>query len=478
MVVSLYTSRITLELLGIDDFGVYNVVGGLVTLFAFLSRTLTASFNRFICIGIAKDDENEINHIVGASLLIQLAIILFVFLTGESLGVWYINNYLVISPAKLKSAHIVFQFSVATFIANLFTSTYNSIIVSYERMSVYAYICIFEVLSKLALVFALSISDSNRLAYYSAYMFGVQAVVLLIYILYVKKSFPSIKPIYVGAKTYIYQMLSFAGFGFVGSFAFVAKNQGLNLLLNLFGGPALNAARAISFQVYTAVYNFVGNFQTAFSPYILKKQELDNDSTCNHDVGIFTTISFAIMSILIIPLIFFVNPILHLWLGNNIPEYTTNFTILILLIGVCEAISSPLQNIIYGSGNIRSLQIGSFLVQFIVLFFSYVLLKNGYEPSIIYVIDLIFNILLVAFRIFIAAKVTSLNPKYYMVHTMLPIILTIALCYSMYLITPDLIIFKFGGIIICECFVIGLSLKIVPKPILQSIVIRIKNMIH
>ena len=473
LLVSLYTSRVTLEMLGIDDFGVYGVIGGVVALFAFLSRTLTASFNRYICIGIAHDDQAEINNVVGASMIIQLIIIAVVLIVGETLGIWFINNYLVIAPEKLTAAHVVFQISVVTFIINIFTSAYTSIIISYERMSIYAYICIFEVVGKLAVVYALSLSESNRLELYAGYICGVQLMVLLIYYWYVRRQYPAISPLLKNSAKYVKDMLSFAGYGFLGSFAFVAKNQGLNFLLNIFGGPALNAARAISFQVYTAVYNFVGNFQTAFSPYLLKRQTLNSKETCNTDVRIFTQVSFCIMVILMIPILYATPQIIHFWLGDNVPEYTISFTRLILLIGLCEAVSAPLLNIINGSGNIARLQITAFVVYLSVIVISYLFLKKGAFPNAVYYIDLASNVFMVFMRIIIARYTTDLILSKYFKTTFLPIVLIVGLLAIIYTMLICSNINVFYCILIGEGVILIYAYGAIPKVIRTQIISKI-----
>ncbi len=473
LLVSLYTSRVTLEMLGIDDFGVYGVIGGVVGLFAFLSRTLTASFNRYICIGIAHNDQVEINHVVGASMMIQLIIIAVVLIVGETVGIWFINDYLVIAPEKLTAAHVVFQFSVVTFIVNIFTSAYNSIIISYERMSIYAYICIFEVIAKLAVVYALSLSDGSRLELYAGYICGVQLIVLVIYYWYVRKQYPMIRAALKNSAKYVKDMLSFAGYGFVGSFAFVVKNQGLNFLLNIFGGPALNAARAISFQVYTAVYNFVGNFQTAFSPYLLKRQTLNSKETCNTDVRIFTQVSFAVMVILMIPILYATPQIIQFWLGDNVPEYTISFTRLILLIGLCEAISAPLLNIINGSGNIARLQITAFVVYLSVIVISYLFLKKGALPNAVYYIDLASNIFMVFMRIIIARYTTDLILSKYFKTTFLPIVLIVGLLAIVYALPICLKVNIFYCIIMGEAVILLYAYLAIPKAVRVQIVNKI-----
>lgn len=473
LLVSLYTSRVTLELLGVDDFGVYGVIGGVVTLFSFLTRTLTASFNRYLCIGIAHDDENEINHVVGASMIIQALIVLTVLILGETIGIWFINNYLVIRPEKLVAAHIVFQFSVATFILNILTSAYNSIIISYERMSVYAYICIFEVIAKLAVVFALGLSVTGRLECYAGYLFGVQALILAVYYAYTKRAYPRIHADFKDSRPYVRSMISFAGFGFLGSFAFVAKNQGLNFLLNIFCGPALNAARSVSFQVYTAVYNFVGNFQTAFSPYILKRQTTDSESACNDDIKVFTVLSFGVMVFLMIPIWFVAPEIIHLWLGDNVPPYTVVFTRLILIIGLCEAVSAPLLNIINGSGRIKTLQIMAFIIYTFVVLCSYQFLKNGGSPSIVYYVDVIANVVMIGIRIIVAGNTTDLHPAEYMKVTFMPMIFVLSGIGLIYFCTEKNMVNSIAGILVSELLLMVYIYKYTPREIMRTIFKRL-----
>lgn len=477
LLVSLYTSRVTLELLGIDDFGVYGVIGGVVGLFAFLTRTLTTSFNRYLCRGIAKNNQIRINGIVSASLIIQFLIISIVLLIGEPVGLWFINNYLVVSPEKISAAHIVFQLSVLTFIVNIFTSAYNSIIISYERMSVYAYICIIEVVAKLMIVFALALSSSHRLELYSLYLFIVQCFVLVFYIWYVKNKYSEIAIKFNGCKKYVYSMISFAGYGFIGSFAFVVKNQGLNFLLNIFGGPALNAARTISFQVYTAIYNFVGNFQTAFSPYILKQQSINSQEACNRDVRIFTQMSFGIMVILMIPIWYAAKEIIHFWLGNNVPEYTIFFTRIILIIGLCEAVSAPLLNIIHGSGRIKTLQISALFIYLSTIAVSYILLHLGFQAYTVYYFDLCANICMFIIRIVIAKFVTDLKLRVYLHMTMLPIIIIISIISFVYILIYEGIMGVIPGILLSESIICVYIYLYTPTELRAIILDRIKQLI-
>lgn len=473
LIVSLYTSRVTLELLGIDDFGIYGVVGSIVGLFAFLSRTLTAALNRFFCASIASDDIESLRKILGATYIIQWIIIGIVIVICEIGGLWFIRNHMVVASEKINAVNIVFQFSIATFIVSIYSSVYNCIVISFERMTIYAYLCIFEVVAKLIVTFALGLLNEERLIYYSIFIFGVQLVTLLLYYIFVKRNYPLLIPNFRECRDYVKRMLSFAGYGFIGSFGFVVKNQCLNFLLNIFGGPVLNAARTISFQVYTAVYNFVGNFQTAFSPYILKNQHIDRLNTCNRDINIFTHLSFITMTILMIPIIFTTDEILHIWLGDNVPQWTAYFTRVILLIGLCEAISSPLQNIIYAEGRIKSLQILSLIANIAVVILSWGLLKIGYNPGIVYTIDLIANIILVSMRVMIAKSNTDLNIKYYIFRTALPMLAIVVPIFGLYYLSAYQIIPKWLGISLSELIIVLFALSIMPR----HIFIIVRNMI-
>lgn len=469
LVVSLYTSRVTLQLLGVDDFGVYGVVGSIVGLFAFLSRSLAAALNRFFCASIADDDTESLRKILGATHIIQWIIIGLVLIICEIGGLWFIRNYMVVASEKIAAVYIVFQFSIATFIVSIYSTIYNCIVISLERMTIYAYLCIFEVVAKLIVTFALGLLDEDRLIYYSIFIFGVQLVTLFLYYIFVKKHYPLLTPNFKDCRAYVKRMLSFAGYGFIGSFGFVVKNQSLNFLLNIFGGPVLNAARTISFQVYTAVYNFVGNFQTAFSPYMLKNQHIDQYNTCNRDITIFTHLSFVTMTILMIPIIFATDEILHVWLGNNVPQWTAYFTRIILIIGLCEAISSPLQNIIYADGRIKMLQYLSLFANVSVIAVSWIMLKQGLNSGVVYVTDLVGNIFLVFVRIMIASRNTDLNIQYYIKRTALPIIMVLIPLYGLYYISLNQIIPIWVGISLSELLTMVFAVAIMPRHFFISI---------
>ena len=433
LLVSLYTSRIILEILGVEDFGIYNVVGGVVAMLGFLSQSLTVTFQRFFCMEIAVNNVTEQRKILGASLILMAGIVSIVIALSETVGLWFIKNHLVIEPNRLSCAKIVFQTSIISFAFNLVKSIFNAIIISYERMTAYAYLCIVEVVSKLGIVYFLLLVNGDKLEAYAWLVLAVNAIYLQLYIGYCRIKFKEIKPSFNGYRMTLKKLFSFSSLSIIGSMSHIVKAQSLNFILNIFGGAVVNAARAISQQVYYAVYSFVSNFQTAFSSYQLKNTVVKNQSKNISDLYNFSFLSFHIMMLMIIPIVFNIDSILHLWLGDNVPRYTSLFTIMVLIMGIFDALSCPLINLINASGKIKTLQISIFIINISVIPFSILLLKMGMELTTVYVMDMIAVFWSYIARILVSWKHAAVEIGGYLCHLLLPvltIILSLTVIYA------------------------------------------------
>ena len=271
--VSLYTSRVILQSLGVIDYGVYNVVGGIVACMAFMLQSLVVSFQRFFCKYIPSNNNEMLSKILGSAILLIVMISVIVLVLVETVGIWFLNTKLSIPEERLFAANIVLQFSIVVFIVSLFQAIYNSVIISYERMNVYAYISIFDVVAKLAVAWIISIVTFDRLIAYSFLLVLVACFSFLLYFTYVTRTYKELRPVVSIGKNRetIKELFKFSGMSMVGTISHVAKSTGIGFLLNIFFGPSLNAARAISFQIYTAVSSFTQSFQTAFSPNMMKQ---------------------------------------------------------------------------------------------------------------------------------------------------------------------------------------------------------------
>lgn len=253
MVISLYTSRVILNALGVNDFGIYNVVGGVVAMFSILSGSLSAAISRFITFELGKKDEEGLKKVFSASVTIQLALSAIIVILIEAVGVWFLNEKMSIPANRMYAANWVLQFSVITFVINLISVPYNATIIAHERMSAFAYISIFEGVGKLAIAFLITLAPFDRLIFYSILMCSIAVAVRLVYGTYCKRHFVECTYHFRWDKELLKRMFGFAGWNFIGATSAILRDQGGNIILNLFFGPAVNAARGIANQVNNAM---------------------------------------------------------------------------------------------------------------------------------------------------------------------------------------------------------------------------------
>ena len=292
MVVSLYTSRVILNALGVEDFGIYNVVGGVVTMFSIISSSLSSAISRFLTYELGKGNQTKLNKIFSASVSIQLLLSLIIVVLIESVGVWFMNVKMTIPESRMTAANWVLQFSIVTFVINLISVPYNAAIIAHEKMSAFAYISILEAVCKLAIALLIMVSSIDKLIFYAILMCAVAVVIRFIYGHYCKKNFAECTYHFHWDKDILKQMFGFAGWNFLGSGSFLLMTQGVNILMNMFFGVTLNAARGVANQVDNAVQQFVTNFTTAINPQITKSYATGNLSYMHQLVSAGSKYSF------------------------------------------------------------------------------------------------------------------------------------------------------------------------------------------
>ena len=270
MAVSLYTSRVVLDALGVEDFGIYNVVGGVITLFSFVNGAMSSSTQRYITFELGKGNTSQLQKVFQTSMNVHLLVALLILFLGETAGLWFFYEKMVIPPLRMVSAFWVYQFSIFTMMIMVVSVPYNAVIIAHERMSTFAYISVFEVLLKLGIVYLLYLTSSDKLIVYAALLCFMQLLIRVIYGYYCSCHFDETRYQWGWDSKLFREMLCFGGWNLWGGFAAVLFTQGVNILLNLFFGPAVNAARGIAVQVQGAVTQFSTNFQTAINPQITK----------------------------------------------------------------------------------------------------------------------------------------------------------------------------------------------------------------
>lgn len=421
MAVSLYTSRVVLNALGVEDFGIYNVVGGVVAMFSVLSGSLSAAISRFITYELGKGNQENLNKIFSSAVTIQLGLAGIIILLAETIGIWFLNVQMNIPEVRMEAANWVFQFSILTFAINLISVPYNASIIAHEKMSAFAYISILEAVGKLFIAYLITIAPMDRLIFYAILMCVVALIVRFIYGNYCKRHFSECTYHFSWDKQLLKSMFSFAGWNFIGASSAVLRDQGGNVVINLFCGPAVNAARGIAFQVNNAVNQFVVNFMTALNPQITKSYAAGDRGYMMTLIFQGARLSFYMLLLLSLPILVNTHYILALWL-KIVPEHAVLFVQLILIFALSESISQPLITAMLATGKIRNYQIIVGGLQMMNLPLSYILLRLGYFPEVVIVIAICISQCCLAARLILLRGMIGLSITKYLKNVYLNII--------------------------------------------------------
>lgn len=425
MVVSLYTSRIVLQSLGAENYGIYNVISGIITIFAMLNLSLASQ--RFISFELGKKNFEKIRIIIKNFNLVNLLIGIIIIIIAETIGLWFLNTQMTIPSERLFAATITYQCTIISFISLIYSSTYISCVISYEHMSIFAAISIIEVLFKLLIASILPLfTNLDQLIIYAILMMLMQLSSNTCYMLYCKYKITGI-PLGCGFNSMVLkEILGFSMWMNVSGIFTWLSQQGLNLLLNIFIGPIVNAARGISMQVLGAVESFCTNFLKAVVPQITKAYSSQNFTTLNKLFILSSKYSFLLIFFISLPIFYQTDYVLTLWLGKNIPEFTTIF-IKLTLIWICLSIlSQPCMYVVQASGKIKTYQINDMAFCLLIFIASYASLKLSYPCWGIYVISIIFEIILLTIRIYIVSKKIPLKYTEYIRQVIFRLILVCA----------------------------------------------------
>lgn len=398
MIISLYTSRIILDVLGIEDYGIYNVVGGVVAMFSIISSTFSAAISRFITYELGKNDSQRLKVIFSTSINIQFILSFLVVVLGEIIGLWFINYKMQIPIVRLNAANWVFQCSLLTFVINLISVPYNACIIAHEQMKAFAFISILEVILKLTIVYSLLISPFDKLITYAILLVIVGLFIRIIYGAYCKQHFPECTYHLIYEKKILKEMLSFAGWSFLGNSVYILNTQGINILINIFFGVVLNAARGISTQIEGAILQFVNNFTMAINPQITKSY------AAGEKEYVFTLIcqgakySYILLLFFVIPFFLETESILSIWL-KKIPTYTAIFIKLSCLCILINSLGNSIITAISATGKIKTYHICITIISILIFPLTWLAYKNGLEVYSSYIIYLIIYIFLLFVRL-------------------------------------------------------------------------------
>ena len=379
MFVTLFTSRVVLDKLGVTDYGIYNVVGGVVAMLGFLNSSMSNAVQRYLSFEIGKNNDEGVNRIFNVSLLTHAGIAAFVFIALEIAGVWYLNTHMNIPTDRMDAANWVLQCSIFTTLFTIVQVPYNAIIISKEQMGIYAYISILEVILKLLVVYMLAIGTFDKLKLYSILIMIVTIGIMMVYRFYCASKYSEAKFRFVKDWNLLQQIVSFASWNMLGELAWVFTGQGVNIILNSFFGPIVNAARGLAEQVNGAVNRFVANFQTAVNPQLIKNYASNQLEEMKRLLYRSTRFSYYLLLALSLPIILKMDFILHLWL-KDVPDYTTGFCQLVLVCSLVSTLSNLLAQVARAYGKIRNYQLVVSVILFMNFPLSYIVLKMGYSP--------------------------------------------------------------------------------------------------
>lgn len=431
MAVQLYTSRVVLNTLGVIDYGLYNVVGGLVTMFAFLNGAMVTSTQRYITFELGKGNFQRLKEVFTTCVQIHLIISFVIIVLGETVGLWFLYEKMVIPEERFAAAMWVYQLSILTMCVQVMSVPYNSDIVAHEQMDVFAAISVIEVVLKLAVVYMLVIGDFDKLILYAVLIASIQLLIRFFYTKYCNKHYEESRLIRAFDKQLVKEMGKFMGWNIWGNLAGSLFGTGLNLLLNVFFGPVVNAARAIAVQVETAIANFSSNFLMAVNPQITKLYAQDDLKDMHKLIFRASKFTFFLMLTLSLPVIMETETILIVWL-KIVPDYTVIFLRLLLCIVTIDALARPLMTAAAATGDVKLYQslIGGILLSIVPI--GYVVLKLGGSPESVYIVHLVICIIAFLTRLWVVKPMIKLPIRQYFANVILPclVVMVTSVCLS------------------------------------------------
>lgn len=422
--ITLYTSRVILQVLGASDFGMYNVVGGVVAMLSFLTTAMQASYQRYYAYAMGEGSKDKVLHLFHCSLTVQTLLALFILIIAETVGLWFLNAKMVIEPDRMFAANWVYQASIVSFVLVVIQAPFTAIVTSNERMDLFAYVSVLDAVLKLGIVFLVKYSGGDKLIAYAFLMLLISVTDLALYVILCAKKL-NVTTIKLGKdKHAIRDLASFGGWGMMDSIAYTLKSNGLNIVINLFFGTIVNAARGIAYQILSAVNQFIAAFQNSFRPQMTKSYAAGDIPYLKRIYYSCTKLSYYLIITISLPILFETPYILHLWLGE-VPDHTVAFTRLVLLTAFVSAFANPTSGIAYSSGNIKWFTILVSTVNLLIVPVAYVFLKFGYSAESSMVVSLVLTVLAHVVRLFVVRKLAPMPISEYFKMVILP-----TMCYT------------------------------------------------
>lgn len=425
MAISLFTSRVILNTLGVEDYGIYNVVGGVVAMFGFINGSMSSATQRYITFALGKEDKNRLQKVFSTTLQIHTLIAGIIVLLGETIGLWFLYNIIQIPADRMDAAFWILQCSIMSTVIMIISVPYNADIIAHEKISAFAYISILEVILKLAIVYMLVVFPFDKLILFAFLMLAVQLLIRFCYSIYCNRHFEETKYMHVCDKDLFKEMTEFAGWSMFGNLSAVLYGQGLNVLLNVFFGPVVNAARAVALQVQNSIQGFVGNFQMAINPQITKTYARGDMSDMHKLMFRSARFSFFLLFFLSLPVLFETNFILTIWL-KTVPENTVTFLRIIICTSLIYSLANPLIIANQATGKVKKYQAVCGTILLLILPISYVCLLLGCPAYTVFIVHFIIESVTQVARMIMLRPLIGIRLRDYFQHIYAKVLLVVA----------------------------------------------------
>lgn len=429
LLLTLYTTRKVLEVLGIEDYGIYNVVCGFVSMFTFLNTALSNGIQRFHNYELGRNGVEGAIKVYNNAILIQLLLVIVVTILTETFGLWYINNRMVLPEPRIYAAKWIFHSSVISFVFIIFQAPYSAAVMAHERMSFYAIVNILDAILKLLIVYVIPISHTDGLIIYGILLSLISILNFILYLVYSKVHFKEIKITFQFDKSLFKSMLGFSGWNLIGTFAIIMKDQGINLVLNGFFGPIINAARGVAVQVNGGLNSFVSNITVPVRPQIVQSYSEGNTSRSIRLTYGICKLSSLCYYFLALPICMEIHTILQFWLGDNIPSHSESFIVLTLITAFTSNSHSAISNLVHAVGDLKKFQIYTSLIKLLSIPFSYFLLLKLSEPEVAFIVVLVLDIVAHFVGCAILSTITHFPLKDYFIKVIIPLMRTVVLAF-------------------------------------------------
>ena len=485
LIVSLYTSRVFLNVLGVVDYGISNVVAGFVSMFGFLNTSLSNGIQRFYNAEKGKSGKLGVTKVYNTSLIIQSILALIVFLLLETVGLWYLYEIMVIPVERFDVAFWLFQFSTISAVIVILQAPYSAAIMAYERMDYFAFVSIFDAALKLGFAFILPHIPADYLLMYGLFYLLIAIITFTLFWVYSKKNFKELRIQKVDGKGMVREMLSFSGWNFLGTFACMIREQGLNMLLNLFFGPVINAARGVAYQVSSALQGLVSNLGLAAKPQMIESYATGDSSRTIKLMYTMSKLSFIFLLVMSAPVISNIDYILHLWLGDVVPHHSAAFIVLIILTNFMNNLNAPLSNVVYATGKMKNYELTFSILNVLIIPFSFIALKLGAPAEFAFAIYFVMTIFVQIGCLLVLKTLVEISLKEYVCELIFPMLFTALVVASTTwiinqfveegLMRVGIVTIVIGVISLILYYFVGLNFA--EKRIVDSIILRFKNRI-